>query len=192
MQNHVIEGVWCPAISARTNEMETLGGNEITLSCNSSSHYVNNAKIIHTDHKASNGIVHHIDAVLVPEKGQIIDFFLLDNNKILYLIEFVFQREKKCFLIYMCYNVHEIFVSDTEKYFRSLDKCFSGNILALYNLSRLEEAANISGFWHFHCSDYRNFDCYQKGNLPAPHLFPTYYLPARELSLHIPNITAGI
>lgn len=69
MQNHVIEGVWCPAVSTSNSEFETLGGSKVTVSCNSSSYYVNNAKIIHSDHKSGNGIVHHIDAVLVPEKG---------------------------------------------------------------------------------------------------------------------------
>lgn len=68
MHNHVIEGVWCPAVSAGTTEFESLGGGKLTLSCNSSSHYVNNAKIVYSDHKSGNGIVHHVDSVLVPEK----------------------------------------------------------------------------------------------------------------------------
>ena len=68
LQHHVIEGVWCPAVSASTNELKTLAGSTIEMSCNASAHYVNDARIIHSDHKSGNGLVHHIDSVLVPEK----------------------------------------------------------------------------------------------------------------------------
>lgn len=68
LQYHVIEDIWCPAISAGITELKTLEKSMVTISCNSSGQYVNGARIIHSDHKAGNGLIHHIDAVLIPEK----------------------------------------------------------------------------------------------------------------------------
>lgn len=68
LQYHIVEDVWCPAISAGITELKTLEGSRITISCNSSEKYVNDAKIIRSDHKAGNGFIHHIDSVLIPQK----------------------------------------------------------------------------------------------------------------------------
>lgn len=52
----------------RDGRVETLGGSDVQVDVRSSSHriFFNNAEVITADIKASNGVIHVIDAVLVP------------------------------------------------------------------------------------------------------------------------------
>lgn len=65
---HVVDGkVMSPdAIALAGNEVETLSGDKIALSLDGSSLYINDAMVTAVDIEASNGVIHVIDAVLLP------------------------------------------------------------------------------------------------------------------------------
>ena len=65
---HVVSGV-VPAETALTLDgqmVETLSGDKFSVSLQDGDLYIDNAKVIMTDIEASNGIIHVIDAVIVP------------------------------------------------------------------------------------------------------------------------------
>jgi uncharacterized surface protein with fasciclin (FAS1) repeats len=65
---HVVDGkVMSPdAIALAGNEVDTLSGDKIALSLDGSSLYINDAMVTAVDIEASNGVIHVIDAVLLP------------------------------------------------------------------------------------------------------------------------------
>ena len=65
---HVVNGV-VPAETALTLDgqmVETLSGEKFSVTLNEGSLYINDAMVIITDIEASNGVIHVIDAVLIP------------------------------------------------------------------------------------------------------------------------------
>ena len=65
---HVVDGkVMSPeALALAGSEVETLSGDKITLSIEGESLYINDAMVTAVDIEASNGVIHVIDAVLLP------------------------------------------------------------------------------------------------------------------------------
>jgi transforming growth factor-beta-induced protein len=63
---HVVPGSFGSSDVLATASLETLQGSELAVSLRSGKPYVNDSQIIITDIQAKNGIIHVIDAVLVP------------------------------------------------------------------------------------------------------------------------------
>lgn len=63
---HVVPGSFGSSDVLATSSLETLKGSELAVSLRSGKPYVNDSQIIITDIQAKNGIIHVIDAVLVP------------------------------------------------------------------------------------------------------------------------------
>jgi uncharacterized surface protein with fasciclin (FAS1) repeats len=86
---HVVDGkVLSPdAIALAGSEVETLSGDKIALSLNGENLYINDAMVTSVDIEASNGVIHVIDAVLLPpayemseEMGTIVDIAVADER----------------------------------------------------------------------------------------------------------------
>jgi uncharacterized surface protein with fasciclin (FAS1) repeats len=89
---HVVDGkVMSPdAIALAGSEVETLSGDKIALSLQGESLYINDAMVTAVDIEASNGVIHVIDAVLLPpaddmddemgEMGTIVDIAVADER----------------------------------------------------------------------------------------------------------------
>jgi uncharacterized surface protein with fasciclin (FAS1) repeats len=63
---HVVPGSYASGDVLATSSLETLQGNDLSVSLRDGKPYVNNSQIILTDIQAKNGVIHVIDAVLVP------------------------------------------------------------------------------------------------------------------------------
>ncbi|MCB9421014.1 MAG: fasciclin domain-containing protein [Ardenticatenaceae bacterium] len=63
---HVVPGSLSSADVLASSSLETLQGSDLTVSLRNGKPYVNDSQIIITDIQAKNGIIHVIDAVLVP------------------------------------------------------------------------------------------------------------------------------
>lgn len=64
---HVIKGVHCGASTIMTSGLKTLEGGYITFRCKFNGNYINDAKVLAEDVISSNGVVHMIDQVLLPD-----------------------------------------------------------------------------------------------------------------------------
>jgi uncharacterized surface protein with fasciclin (FAS1) repeats len=63
---HVVPGSFGSADVLASSSLETLQGNDLAVSLRNGAPYINDSQIILTDIQAKNGIIHVIDAVLVP------------------------------------------------------------------------------------------------------------------------------
>ena len=63
---HVVSGKMMAA-DVKAGKVPTLNGNPFTVSFKDGNVYVDNAKVTKTDVKASNGVVHIIDSVILPQ-----------------------------------------------------------------------------------------------------------------------------
>jgi uncharacterized surface protein with fasciclin (FAS1) repeats len=63
---HVVPGSYGSSDVLATSALETLQGNDLSVSLRDGKPYVNDSQIILTDIQAKNGVIHVIDAVLVP------------------------------------------------------------------------------------------------------------------------------
>ncbi|MGD2027638.1 MAG: fasciclin domain-containing protein, partial [Anaerolineales bacterium] len=85
---HVVDGkVLSPdAIALAGSDVDTLSGDAIALSLQDDSLYINDAMVTAVDIEASNGVIHVIDAVLLPpaemaeEPGTIVDIAVADER----------------------------------------------------------------------------------------------------------------
>lgn len=64
---HVIAGAAVPSSTAKTlTEATMLNGDKVTISQRNGSLFINDSKVVITDVRTSNGVIHVIDTVLVP------------------------------------------------------------------------------------------------------------------------------
>jgi uncharacterized surface protein with fasciclin (FAS1) repeats len=66
LEYHVVKGEVLAAQVVKLKSAKTLEGASVKIRVKGSSVYVNNAKVIKTNVKASNGVIHVINAVLIP------------------------------------------------------------------------------------------------------------------------------
>ncbi len=64
---HVVAGELTAAEVIKLSSAKTLNGQSVTISTNDGTVMVNNAKVVKADIHASNGVIHIIDTVLLPE-----------------------------------------------------------------------------------------------------------------------------
>lgn len=64
---HVVRGIHCGASTITTSGLHTLHGGYITYRCKFNGNYIDGAKVLAEDIIASNGVVHIIDQVLLPD-----------------------------------------------------------------------------------------------------------------------------
>lgn len=67
LQYHVVSGEVPAAAVASLSSAQTLQGSDVAISVEGETVMVNNATVTQTDINASNGIIHVIDTVLIPE-----------------------------------------------------------------------------------------------------------------------------
>lgn len=65
---HVVSGEVGSSQVVKLSSAKTLEGKDVTVSVDNGSVTINNAKVITPDVKASNGVIHVIDTVLIPEQ----------------------------------------------------------------------------------------------------------------------------
>ena len=65
---HVVKGDYPAAKVLQNDTLETLQGGKLTFKQTSEGVMVDNAKILKTDIKCSNGVIHVIDSVVLPKK----------------------------------------------------------------------------------------------------------------------------
>jgi uncharacterized surface protein with fasciclin (FAS1) repeats len=63
---HVVSGKFMAADVVTLSSATTVQGQDVTITVDGSDVYVNDAQVIITDIEASNGVIHVIDAVLIP------------------------------------------------------------------------------------------------------------------------------
>ena len=66
LEYHVLKGEVLAAKIVKLHSAKTLEGASVKISVRGASVYVNSAKVIKANVKASNGVIHVINAVLVP------------------------------------------------------------------------------------------------------------------------------
>ncbi len=64
---HVLAGKVMAADAMKVNKATTVQGQDLTISAEMGNVMINNAKVIGADVKASNGVIHVIDTVLLPK-----------------------------------------------------------------------------------------------------------------------------
>ncbi len=67
LKNHVVAGKVMAAQAVKLTEAKTIGGGMLSLKVDGKTLHVGTAKVIAADVGASNGVIHVIDAVLVPQ-----------------------------------------------------------------------------------------------------------------------------
>ncbi len=66
LKYHVVSGSYPAAKVLKSDELETLQGGKLTITQNKEGVMVDKAKVVKTDIMCSNGIIHVIDAVVLP------------------------------------------------------------------------------------------------------------------------------
>jgi uncharacterized surface protein with fasciclin (FAS1) repeats len=66
LKNHVVEGK-VMAANVKAGSVETLGGNDVVVAIDNGTVKFGNALVIGTDIEATNGVIHVIDTVVVPD-----------------------------------------------------------------------------------------------------------------------------
>jgi len=77
---HVAEGKYMASDVVELTQLETLQGQYLDISVMDGKVMVDNAQIIITDIEASNGVIHVIDAVVLPETRDIVDIAVEDGR----------------------------------------------------------------------------------------------------------------
>jgi len=67
LKNHIIEGAHDSAMLEDMKSVKTLAGEELTISAKDDVITIHGAKVTKADMKASNGLIHQIDTVLMPK-----------------------------------------------------------------------------------------------------------------------------
>jgi len=70
---HVVAGKLYSGDVLKTTSVATVNGNDLVFTMRKGKPYVNNARIVMTDILTTNGVIHIIDAVMLPPVGDIVD-----------------------------------------------------------------------------------------------------------------------
>ena len=77
---HVVEGELMEADLVKLDSATTVQGDDVTITVDGGDVFINDAKVIETDIEASNGVIHVIDTVLIPEEDDIVDIAVADDR----------------------------------------------------------------------------------------------------------------
>ena len=69
LEYHVVKGALTASQVEKKHSLKTLQGAKLTVKVKHGSVYINQAKVVKPNLKASNGIVHVINGVLIPPAG---------------------------------------------------------------------------------------------------------------------------
>jgi hypothetical protein len=85
----------------------TIAGGELEVTIDSTGVYIDNAMVTAANIETSNGVVHVIDAVLMPEEGLSIDESLaIENQTYLYSIDILGKRINKATFNTIVFDVY--------------------------------------------------------------------------------------
>ena len=90
--HHVVGDSVMSGMLSNGQVVTTLLGTDVTVTINSSGVYIDNAMVTVADIVADNGVVHVIDAVLLPSSTGVTDINDLNSNKYLYSINLLGKK----------------------------------------------------------------------------------------------------
>tara|TARA_B100000945_G_C20408722_1_gene611453 strand:+ start:133 stop:1044 length:912 start_codon:yes stop_codon:yes gene_type:complete len=94
LTHHVAEGSVLSTDLSDGMMVTTLNGTELMVTIDANGVMIDNAMVTVADIQADNGVVHVIDAVLIPETSSILENHNFDNDKYLYSIDFLGRKTK--------------------------------------------------------------------------------------------------
>ena len=92
LKHHVVGDSVMSGMLSNGQVVTTLLGTDVTVTINSSGVYIDNAMVTVADIVADNGVVHVIDAVLLPSSTGVTDINDLNSNKYLYSINLLGKK----------------------------------------------------------------------------------------------------
>ena len=95
LKHHVVGDSVMSGMLSNGQVVTTLLGTDVTVTINSSGVYIDNAMVTVADIVADNGVVHVIDAVLLPSSTGVTDINELNSNKYLYSINLLGKKVKR-------------------------------------------------------------------------------------------------
>lgn len=69
IKRHVVRGVYCGDAIVVSVGLKTLDDSRVLFRCTRNGLYVNGARVVDRDLLATNGVIHGIDRVLLPDSG---------------------------------------------------------------------------------------------------------------------------
>ena len=69
IRHHVVKGVYCGDAIVVSVGLKTLDNGRVLFRCTKEGLMTNNARVVEQDMVASNGVIHGIDQVLLPDSG---------------------------------------------------------------------------------------------------------------------------
>ena len=94
LTHHVAEGSVLSTDLSNGMMVTTLNGTELMVTIDANGVMIDDAMVTVADIQADNGVVHVIDAVLIPETSSILENHNFDNDKYLYSIDFLGRKTK--------------------------------------------------------------------------------------------------
>ena len=94
LTHHVAAGSVYSTDLADGMMVTTLNGTELMVTINENGVMIDNAMVTFADVEADNGVVHIIDAVLIPESSNINENLLMNNDKLLYRVDELGRQTK--------------------------------------------------------------------------------------------------
>ena len=94
LKHHVVQGSVTSGMLSNGQVVTTLLGADVTVTINSNGVFIDNAQVTLADIVADNGIVHVIDAVLLPSTTSVVEGINLSNPELLYSLNLLGKKIK--------------------------------------------------------------------------------------------------
>ena len=95
LQHHVVQGSVMSSMLSNNQVVTTLNGTDVTVTINANGVFIDNAQVIVADLVADNGVVHVIDAVLLPSTTSTENLITEVNREFLYSVNILGKKVNK-------------------------------------------------------------------------------------------------
>ena len=106
LKHHVVSGSVMSSMLSNGQIVTTLEGTDLTVTINSTGVYIDNAMVTVADIVADNGVVHVIDAVLLPSSTAINENINLVNTEFLYTLNLLGEKVKRSIKNQLVFDVY--------------------------------------------------------------------------------------
>ena len=106
LKHHVVSGSVMSSMLSNNQIVTTLQGTDLTVTINSTGVFIDNAMVTVADIVADNGVVHVIDAVLLPSSTSINENFNLVNTEFLYTLNLLGEKVKRSIKNQLVFDVY--------------------------------------------------------------------------------------